>query len=68
MLVFDYNETKESQKCFSYSSPKPTDNKKDLRYFILPTNQKIMLNSSIDIPTKYLIKADLIKMEQREKQ
>jgi hypothetical protein len=27
-----------------------------------------MLNSSIDIPTKYLIKADLIKMEQREKQ
>jgi hypothetical protein len=27
-----------------------------------------MLNSSIDVPTEYLIKADLTKMEQKEKE
>jgi hypothetical protein len=67
MVVFDYDEQKPYQKCFSYSSPKPDDTKIDLRYFILPNKQKIMLNSPIDIPTRYLIKVNFQKMKEREK-
>jgi hypothetical protein len=66
MLVFDYDEKNEYQRCFSYSSPKPTDRNRDLRYYRLPTRQKIMLNSSINIPPKYLIKANLEKMIEEE--
>jgi hypothetical protein len=66
MLVFDYEENKEYQRCFSYSSPKDTDRKNDLRYYKLPTQTKIMLNSSIDIPCKYLIKANLEEMLKKE--
>jgi polyhydroxyalkanoate synthesis regulator phasin len=66
MLVFDYEENKEYQRCFSYSSPKDTDRKNDLRYYKLPTQTKIMLNSSIDIPSKYLIKANLEEMLKEE--
>jgi hypothetical protein len=66
MLVFDYDENKDYQRCFSYSSPKPTDNNKDLRYFRLPNKQKIMLNSSIDIPNEYLIKVNFDQMIRSE--
>jgi hypothetical protein len=62
MLVFDYDENKDYQRCFSYSSPKLTDNNKDLRYFRLPNKQKIMLNSSIDIPNEYLTKVNFDQM------
>jgi hypothetical protein len=66
MIVFDYDESKGYQRCFSYSSPKPADNNKDLRYFRLPNKTKIKLDSSIDIPNKYLTIANfnhLIKSE-----
>lgn len=66
MIVFDYDEHKLWQRCFSYSSPKYDDTKTDLRYYILPNGQKVMLNSSIDIPSKYLIKADFDKMLKAE--
>jgi hypothetical protein len=66
MIVFDYDDYKYYQKCFSYSSPKPNDNRTDLRYYILPNRQKVMLNTSIDIPTQYLIKADFPKMKLLE--
>jgi hypothetical protein len=66
MVVFDYDEQKSYQKCFSYSSPKHDDSKIDLRYFILPTKTKIMLNVPIDIPTAYLIKVNFHKMIEKE--
>jgi hypothetical protein len=66
MLVFDYDESKGYQRCFSYSSPKQTDNNSDLRYFRLPNMQKIMLNSAIDIPSGYLIRANLGEMKEIE--
>jgi hypothetical protein len=66
MLVFDYDESKEYQRRFSYSSPKQTDNNSDLRYFRLPNKQKIMLNSAIDIPSEYLIRANLGEMKEIE--
>ena len=66
MVVFDYDEHKPWQRCFSFSSPKPDDVKTDLRYYVLPNKQKLMLNSSIDIPSKYLIKADLDLMKIHE--
>lgn len=62
MVVFDYDEDKDSHKCFSYSSPKLNDSNNDLTFYVLPTRTKIMLNSPIDIPTKYIIKADFDKM------
>jgi hypothetical protein len=68
MIVFDYNVNKEYQRCFSYSSPKDKDKSNELWYYKLPSQTKIMLNSSIDVPTEYLIKADLTKMEQKEKE
>jgi hypothetical protein len=67
MIVFNYDKTKTHQKCFSFSSPKLNDNRNDLRYFILPNKQKVMLNSAIDIPTKYLKTVDFNKMIKREK-
>lgn len=67
MIVFDYDEHKLWQRCFSYSSPKYDDTKMDLRYYILPNRQKIMLNSSIDIPSKYLIRANFEQMKKNEK-
>jgi hypothetical protein len=67
MIVFNYDEKAQNQKCFSFSSPKPDDNGNDLRYFRLPNRQKIMLNSAIDIPTTYLRIVDFPKMIENEK-
>jgi hypothetical protein len=66
MVVFDYDGGKLYQKCFSYSSPKPDDSKIDLRYYVLPNKQKVMLNSTIDIPSQYLIKANFEQMKRKE--
>lgn len=64
MIVFDYDKNKEWQKCFSYSSPK--EKGRDLRYYYLPNDQRIALNSVVDIPTKYLKVANFEKMKNKE--
>jgi hypothetical protein len=67
MIVFNYDEKAQNQKCFSFSSPKPDDNGNDLRYFRLPNRQKIMLNSVVNISTTYLCVVDFPKMIENEK-
>jgi hypothetical protein len=67
MIVFDYDEKRNYQKCFSYSSPKSNDSQTDLTFYKLPTQTKIMLNCAIDIPSHYLIKANFDEMIMKEK-